>query len=293
MSKAVERGVVAFSVNVECKLTSMVSKFDLRRSHSKQRENLWRSFYKFRLSELPKLWDNFTTTMKLDKKYKDPWLIQTAARIMTENIIKCKLPTPQSPDDPTVQLNTDEHNALRYAAGYVLYSMKKKYKDKNPILLSWLEKQIDSSVNASTYYQFTKLWVEKVNRGGLYLVSDSLYEVFLAMELVLRQYLRHCPQKHGLNKDQVLEAMQEDNAVQFHWSLMTMDLDDEESDTLLQEMIKLWLTIRGFSYASALVEEYKRSHNEALKRKKALRKELKKTSELKKKSDLESSESSK
>lgn len=215
MSKAGEDGVQALSVIVGRRLTSIVSNFDLRRSHSKQRETLWRSFYNFRSSELPKLWDDFTKRMNFESKYKDPWLIQTAARKMIESIIKCKLPTPQKTTQAQ-SLNPDEHNALRYAAGYVLHVIKKK--ETNPALQSWLAKQIDSSVSASTYYQFTKLWVEKVNRGGLYLVSDSLYEVFLAMELVLRQYLGHCPQDHGLKRDQVLEAMQEDSAVQFHWS---------------------------------------------------------------------------
>ena len=172
---------------------------------------------------------------------------------MFENIVKCKLPAQQCISENDDGLNVDEHNALRYAAGYVLHSLKKKFKD-DPILLPWLSTQVDSSVSASSYYQYAKLWVEKVNRGGLYLVSDSLYEVFLAMELVLRQYLRYCQHKHGLNKDQVLKAMQEDNDVQFHWSFMAMDLDEENSDILLMEIVKLWLTIRGHSYSSALVK---------------------------------------
>lgn len=280
---------MAFSVTMGSKLTSIVSKFDICRSHSKQREKLWRSFYQFRSNELTTLWDTFITRIELDIKYKDPWLIQTAARIMIENIIKCKLPIQESINDSySVPLDADDHNALRYAAGYVLHSMKKKFK-KNPVLLSWLEKQIDNSVSASSYFQFTKIWVEKVNRGGLYLVSDSLYEVFLAMELVLRQYIKYCPEEHRIDRDKVLEAMHEDNEVQFHWSLITAELDDESSEDVLKEVIKLWLTIRGFRYVSAIVEEYKRSHDETLKRKKALRKELKKKSDLKKKSESEKS----
>ena len=57
--------------------------------------------------------------------------------------------------------------------------------------------------------------------------------------------------------------MQEDSEVQFHWSLVTSDLED--SNFLLQEIVKLWVTVRGFSYASRLVEEYKHAHDEALK----------------------------
>ena len=56
-----------------------------------------------------------------------------------------------------------------------------------------------------------------------------------------------------------------------------MELTEEEEQSLLRKFVQLWLTIRGFSYASAIKEEYKRSCG-ALKRKRALRKELKKKS---------------
>lgn len=195
---------------------------------------------------------------------------------MLETIVKSKLPIPPSADDSAPkQLDADEHNALRYVAGYVLYRIKKKYKDGNPALLAWLKEQTDDSVSATSYYQFTKLWVEKVNRGGLYLINDSVYEVFLAMELVLRQYLKCCAAEHGLNKDHVLAAMFEDNEIQFHWSLVCFDLEAEISEIVLKEIIQLWLTIRGFSYVSALVEEYKCLRGEVLRRKKAHRKSLK------------------
>ncbi len=50
---------------------------------------------------------------------------------------------------------------------------------------------------------------------------------------------------------------------------MTFDLDEEMSSSVL---VKLWVTIRGFSYASAIVDDYRHSQT---KRKKSLRNELK------------------
>ena len=67
--------------------------------------------------------------------------------------------------------------------------------------MSWIQRQVDSSVSATTYHQFSKLWLEKVNRGGLYLVNDSLYEVFLALETVLRQHLHCCSEDHMIERD--------------------------------------------------------------------------------------------
>lgn len=109
------------------------------------------------------------------------------------------------------------------------------------------------------------------------MISDCVYEVFLAMELVLRQCIESFSTDHGINKDKVVDVLCEDNEVQFYWSMISSDIDEETSQKVLVEVIKLWVTIRGNSYASAIVEEYKRASG-TLKRKKSLRKELKKQS---------------
>ena len=64
----------------------------------------------------------------------------------------------------------------------------------------------------------------------------------------------NCCKDHGVNKDECLESMYEDNEVQFllvscSWRMIPM----------------FWMTIRGFSHASSLVKEYKHGHDEALK----------------------------
>ena len=72
----------------------------------------------------------------------------------------------------------------------MLLSIKRKNSFDNPSLVAWIEKQTDVSgvVNGISYSQFTKMWIEKVNRGGLLLVSDNMYHVFHAIEMVLRQF---------------------------------------------------------------------------------------------------------
>ena len=41
-----------------------------------------------------------------------------------------------------------------------------------------------------------------------------------------------------------------DNDVQSYWSLLSIDIDREDNAALLlKEIVKLWLTIRGFSIA--------------------------------------------
>ena len=86
-------------------------------------------------------------------------------------------------------MDADEANALWYAAGYVLRSIKQEEKKKSPnsAVVAWIKQvstDIDSTVNGSTYQQFTKQWVEKVNHGEFFLISDSIFELFRSMETI-------------------------------------------------------------------------------------------------------------
>ena len=56
---------------------------------------------------------------------------------------------------------------------------------------------------------------------------------------------------------------------------MATDLSDEKQLIgLLREVIELWFTIRGFSIANQLLEQYKIATKSTIKGKKGLRKEL-------------------
>lgn len=249
-----------------------------RHTPSKRQEKLWTLFFSFRSCELSRLWKDLLLQMKLPRRFEDPWLVQVVSRRALEELVRIKYPAATSASEDPKHLTADEHNALRYAAGYVLLSLKRKFASTNPSLAAWIEQQTDTSATfaGGSYTQFTKAWVEKVNRGGLFLVSDCIYEVFLAIELVLRQFLKTMSDDHGLDRDKVVAILQDDNEVQFHWSMITFDIDDDSSQNILKDMIKLWITIRGFRYASTIVEEYKRLNAIYLRRIKSLRKELKK-----------------
>lgn len=59
------------------------------------------------------------------------------------------------------------------------------------------------------------------------------------------------------------------------WSMLSADIDTEAfACELLEEMIKLWLTIRGFSIMSTWVEQYKASSETTTQKTKGLRKSL-------------------
>ena len=245
-------------------------------SMSKRRERMWTMYYEFRSSKLKRLWTTVDTHLQLPLKYNDPWLVQVLSRHFLEKLILVKNPV-SHPSSVVKPLTADEHQVLRYVAGYVLVSIRKEY-SKNSALVEWINQQtdVDDSPRGS-FIEFTKIWIEKVNRGGLFLVSDCVYELFHAMEQVLRQFLSRIPEKSHLDKEKAISAMIEDNEIQFYFSVLSCDIDTETSQRVLEDMIRLWITTRGNSYASAIVEQYKAIKG-ALKRKKALRKDLKQKS---------------
>ena len=245
-------------------------------SMSKRRERMWTMYYEFRSSKLKRLWTTVVTHLQLPLKYNDPWLVQVLSRHFLEKLILVKNPV-SHPSSVVKPLTADEHQVLRYVAGYVLVSIRKEY-SKNSALVEWINQQtdVDDSPRGS-FIEFTKIWIEKVNRGGLFLVSDCVYELFHAMEQVLRQFLSRIPEKSHLDKEKAISAMIEDNEIQFYFSVLSCDIDTETSQRVLEDMMRLWITTRGNSYASAIVEQYKAIKG-ALKRKKALRKDLKQKS---------------
>ena len=119
-------------------------------------------------------------------------------------------------------------------------------------------------------------WVEAVNRGGLVMVHDSMYCLFVAMELELR---KHLSTMNASTFDDSLKALlfkelagNED--VLFHWETISINWESTEASELLHIMIQQFVTVRGFSFARGFMELYKQSKKKSTQKSKALRKTL-------------------
>ena len=86
------------------------------------------------------------------------------------------------------------------------------------------------------------------------------------------------PTTPNSGKDKVINRIQSNPDVTFHWCHLTASFEETVSQELLSRLVSQWLTIRGFSMAAAFMEEYKHAQSITLKSKKALRKELRKQS---------------
>ncbi|KAL5518083.1 hypothetical protein EMCRGX_G003761 [Ephydatia muelleri] len=115
----------------------------------------------------------------------------------------------------------------------------------------------------------TAEWLNAINRGGLFCINDVTFDLFVALEYEVRSHI-HAGQELGV----VRSELQQSEDVLFHWSLIAATWDDEEAAKLMTMIVELWVTVRGFSLASAWIEQYKGATKKTLQKAKPLRKQI-------------------
>ena len=123
---------------------------------------------------------------------------------------------------------------------------------------------------------YTRNWIDKVNRGGLYPINDSSFQLFVEIEKKVRAYLT----KHLRNRESNMELLQQNviekvvgcDDVQFQWSLRTVNIENAEDEQLvLQDIVN---TIRWYSMVATWLEAYKQTEKANLQKSTGLRKFL-------------------
>ncbi len=79
----------------------------------------------------------------------------------------------------------------------------------------------------------------------------------MQVELCVRTFLPHHvltrPTDKEAFKRNVHNKISEDDDVQFYWTLLSQDIDEpKDAELLLEEIIRLWVTVRGYSIAGSL-----------------------------------------
>ena len=149
-----------------------------------------------------------------------------------------------------------------------------------------MTKQSRMAVNGeeSSFLAYSLEWSRAVNRGGLFEINDETFHLFQAIELDMQKRLLSTltsfSDKSEDRRQFIIDAVAADTDVQFVWAHLSSDIKEEDHAIhLLKEIIGLWLTIRGFSIASAWTEQYKRATNTNSQKSKGLRKNLQKKSQ--------------
>ena len=240
-----------------------------------QREKMWKSFHLLHVSDsFVSLWYNFLDSTSLEK---NPLFFQYVTDQVFQELITQRFTTSQTAAaSPVPPLTYEEINALRYVAGYVCQKVKKNIEaSKHPnkgILLLCLMDLCDEDEDASESAD----WIHAVNRGGLCLVSEATAMLFHEVELLVRKVFNKEGKLKDITnlRDRVMESVLQDESVQFHWCMLTTDIEEDKAKVLLTMIVDLFITVRGFSFAKSFMEMYKQATKKSTQKSKALRKTL-------------------
>ena len=71
--------------------------------------------------------------------------------------------------------------------------------------------------------------------------------------------------KEGELREKVVSEIMTNKNILFLWGIATDLADTKQSLALLQEVVQLWYTIRGFSITSQLLEQHKKTTKSTIK----------------------------
>ena len=233
------------------------------------KERIFKDFHKLRMSEeFISLWQNYLGAVGLEA---DPLFYQQISQEIFESLLiqRFKVDHNEAPDQSVQdRLTNEEENAVNYVGGYVIRSIKGKTKDKDQ--LDVLEKLTDHSTSFEA-----QRWTKTVDRGGLVHISEEAFRFFLAVEYATRRNLRV---NNAINMDENFRKKLKnliigDSDVEFYWLLTGIE-DEDAGDIVMENLIEKWITVRGFSFTSSILEQYKQNSKKTTAKSKSLRAKL-------------------
>ena len=241
-----------------------------------RRERMWSAYHSLRTSDTyDSAWKVFLHKSGVTDASGTRMFTQYVGDHMFRALVKlsCPLEPASASASSQATLTYEETNALRYAAGWIPRALKKQLtKSTHPLSKDLKLCLLDLLDDGDEDTDDTKAWVDLVNRGGLTRVNDLTFEAFLAMEQEVRKHLTK--DKVPRLGDDVKQAVIDNDDVQFYWSMISADWEPESAAVLLEMAVSQWVKIRGFSFASGWVEEFKVSQKKTLQKSKGVRKQL-------------------
>lgn len=243
------------------------------KSQGANRERMWGAFHKLRTS------DSYLAKWKLFLSQSVsveacPIFYQYVSDTMFKAVLKSSFPVEQrAPIAREPSLSYDEKNALRYAAGFVPLSLRKKLERSAHPLKEELILCLRDMTEDDNTPDCSEDWTNLIDRGGLKHVNNVMYMLMATMEIEVRQHLPRGPTTENL-KEKIMENILKNEDVMFYWALLSANWDEEAGHALLPMTADLWVTMRGFSYVSAWMEQHKKISKKNIQKSKGIRKRL-------------------
>ena len=261
--------------------------FPARAAHLSDRVSgrMMTNFHAFRTEKLGQLWHDLYSKLGWEDA-QDPMLEQYASQVVFEKLISSHFGNMTAPkrSGSAIRLTPVEENILRYVSGYVPFKLMKRFEvQTSREAAEYVECLSHMSVGGdiTDFPTYAMKWLEQIDRGGLFHVNDKTFSLFRHIESKVRELLPHTllasamPASESLSKEALLFQVVEDEDVQSHWSILSVDIEEENNpDRLLRHIVDLWVTIRAHAFTSSWMEEFKLKKHKSSGKQKGIRKTL-------------------
>ena len=210
--------------------------------------------------------------LDLGVEYKDPNILFSTTLIITERFIQGMLNAKtKSISSSCLQLDSNskqDEEVLMYISGYIIKCIKKK-SVHSPNMDEVITNFLLLSDKASEH-NVPREWTVKLDRGGLCHPSDDFFLLVRNLDLIVSGHIS----TSSLSSDMVLKSVLTDKClcsvkVTHLWAKLCK-LECTLSLLLLEQVVNLFLTVRGFAFARHLKQQINPTDQ-----KKGLRKTLK------------------
>ena len=200
-----------------------------------QRERAWTKFHQVRCTSIGRLWADFLSKLKVFGT--NSLLVQSVTQEIFEERMRVSFPCKVQGSHGKgldEEITEDEKNIIMYACGYVPVALIHRYeKRREKKYASFVQCLLHMAIGTyeDTFYGYTRRWFESINRGGAFEVSDSTFDFFLAVEKSTLHALKSFVHTSHDQKD-VVDNLMMDEDILFHWCMLSVDLDGDESRPL-------------------------------------------------------------
>ena len=199
--KHAEPCVTDFAVTVVAKLNTCLASAQKYKLPSLSQGSMWSSFHKVRNSdELKQIWSSFIGKIKAPESCQVE--CQLALQLLVDRIIKKMLKNKAdaksvNEGEPVPPLTIREQSAIRYMAGYVAFKLLKRYgkpsthpqiqlKRRHFVhVLKGMKAANQPDTMSESLSDYTSLWSELIDRGGLYHINDKVCTVLTTLLCML------------------------------------------------------------------------------------------------------------
>ena len=169
-------------------------------------------------------------------------------------------------DVQSLRVTEREEKIIRKVAGFIPFSLKKHYfscdsqvaKSILQIVKTWNKSKMPDTESLIDY---TNEWVDRTNRGGLFLVTDNFYRYIVRVEITARKILNSefLGQYAGQDvRKLIMDALEKDPCVHVGWDTLMRSVTNQEVAKFLKKLVlSKWINIRANAFVKAWVDQLK------------------------------------